>query len=250
MLTVTAAPYVLAGRVERHTYLSQISGNEELYRIYLPPNYDQSERRYPVLYLLHGWPFDDAHWDNLGVDEAADQAIAAGVLAPFIIVMPRASEALYVHTSGGPLSFEAQLVNELLPHIDSTYRTWAAREGRAIGGISRGGVWALEIAMMHPDVFGIVGAHSPALSVNLAPPAYDPFYLVANPNVASLRIYLDAGDMDWARTKTQALHDVLERQAILHTFVLHPGRHDNELWAANLAEYLSFYASMWPVDIQ
>jgi len=223
-----------------------VSGVEEAYRIYLPPDYDQSERRYPVLYLLHGWPFDDGHWDNLGADEAADQAIVAGVLPPFIIVMPRASEALYIRTSGGDYSFEAQVVNELLPHIDATYRTWPLRESRAIGGISRGGVWALEIAMMHPDLFAIVGAHSPALSVNMAPPPYDPFRLLANPGVVDLRIYLDAGDADWARAKTQALHDALDLQAIPNTFVVHPGRHDNALWASSIGEYLAFYAAQWP----
>jgi enterochelin esterase-like enzyme len=244
-LTPTPACTETAGRVERRTYFSQTAGDERPYRVYLPPCYDQVDRRYPVLYLLHGWPYDDAHWEELGVVEAADAGIASGTLPPFIIVLPGGFERLYVNTSGGDYSFEGQVVNDLIPHVDGTYRTWANREGRAIGGISRGGVWALEIAMMHPDLFATVGGHSPALSANLAPPPYDPFYLLGRPGVAALHIYLDAGDADWSKKSTQALHEAMDRQGIVHEFVVHPGRHENGLWAENVAEYLAFYAAEW-----
>jgi enterochelin esterase-like enzyme len=243
--TPTPARTETTSQLERHTYFSQTAGGEQSYRIHLPPGYDQSDRRYPVLYLLHGWPYDEAHWDSLGADEAADAGIATGILPPFIIVLPRGSERLYVNTSGGDRSFEGQLVNDLIPHVDATYRTWASREGRAIGGMSRGGVWALEIGFLHPDLFAAVGAHSPALSVNLAPPPYDPFNLLGEPGVTALRIYLDAGDADWARESTQALHEALAGRGIAHEFVVHPGRHENGLWAANVAEYLAFYAAGW-----
>jgi len=236
------------GRMAQRSYFSQTAGDEQSYRIYLPPCYDQTDRRYPVLYLLHGWPFDEAHWDNLGVDEAADAGIAARTLPPFIIVLPGGTERLYVNTSGGDHSFEGQMINDLIPHVDETYRTQKERAGRAIGGISRGGVWALEIGFMHPDLFAIVGAHSPALSVNLAPPPYDPFYLLAEPGVAMLRIYLDAGDADWAQKSTQALHEALDRQGIGHEYVVHTGRHENKLWEENTARYLAFYTATWLQD--
>ena len=229
-------------------YFSQTAGDEQPYRIYLPPCYGQTSRHYPVLYLLHGWPYDEAHWDNLGGDEATDAGITAGTLPPFIIVLPGGSERLYVNTSGGDHSFEGQIVNDLIPHVDETYRTWANREGRAIGGISRGGVWALEIGFSHPDLFAIVGAHSPALSVNLAPQSYNPFYLLGEPGVKMLHIYLDAGDADWARKSTQALHETLDERDIAHEFVVHPGGHENRLWETNMAEYLAFYAAGWPGD--
>jgi enterochelin esterase-like enzyme len=181
----------------------------------------------------------------MGIDEAADAGIQAGALAPFIIVLPGGSERLYVNTSGGDQSFEGQMVNDLIPHTDDTYRTWAEREGRAIGGVSRGGVWALEIGLRHAKLFAAVGAHSPALSVNMAPPAYDPFYLLGEPGVTGLRIYLDAGDGDWALASTRALHEALTKQDMAHEFVVHAGGHDNRLWAANLSEYLTFYAAGW-----
>lgn len=242
--TPTSAP--LAGRVEQGTYLSAVTGRTESYRVYLPPDYDQVDRRYPALYLLHGWPYDEAHWDNLGVDEAADAAIVKGTLSPFIIVLPGANaDGLYVNTSGGAGSFEEQLVNELIPHVDATFRTLQTRDARAIGGISRGAVWSLEIGFRHPDAFGAVGAHSPALSANRAPPAYDPFTLMDQPGVESLRIYLSAGDADWAREATQQLHQALDARGIANQFVVHAGAHVDPLWADHVSEYLAFYAAGW-----
>ena len=238
--------YTLAGRIEQGSYASTVTARQEPYRVYLPPGYDEQDRRYPVLYLLHGWPYDESHWDVLGVDETADARIVDGTLNPFIIVLPGAdSGGLYVTTSGGPGSFEEQLVNELIPHIDATYRTVQTREARAIGGISRGGVWSLEIAFRHPDGFAIVGAHSPALSANRAPPVYDPFVLLREPGVAGLRIYLSAGDADWARQATANLHEALEREGLNSQLALHDGSHRDELWRAHVGDYLAFYAAGW-----
>lgn len=241
----TTATVKLAGRVEQRAYFSPTTGKDEHYRVYLPPGYDQTTKRYPALYLFHGWPYRAAHWDALGTEESADAGIQSGALPPFIIVQPKGAEGVYVNTSGGDHSFEGQVVNDLIPHIDSTYRTWAEREGRAIGGISRGGVWALEIAFCHPDIFAAVGAHSPALSVNLAPTIYNPLYLLEEPGVATLRIYLDAGDADWSREGTQELDEALDAQGITHEFVVHPGGHSVIFWSANVAEYLAFYTAGW-----
>jgi enterochelin esterase-like enzyme len=146
---------------------------------------------------------------------------------------------------GGEASFEAQVIDDLIPHVDATYRTWAAREGRAVGGISRGGVWSLEIAFRHAGTFTSAGAHSPALSKNMAPTVYDPFYLLQHPAVAGLRVYLDAGDTDWALPATQALHEALQERGIASQLAVHEGGHADGLWAANLDEYLAFYAGEW-----
>jgi enterochelin esterase-like enzyme len=247
-LTPTPVCTETRGRVEQRSYFSQTTGGEEAYRVYLPPCYDhvsRADRLYPVLYLLHGWPYDDAHWDVLGADEAADVGIQAGVLSPFIIVMPKGNEMMYIRTSGGERSFESQVVNDLIPHVDATYRTLAEPGGRAIGGISRGGVWALEIGFLHTGLFSAVGAHSPALSVNLAPPPYDPFNLLTEPGVSELRIYLDAGDSDWAKKRTEALHTTMDEHGIAHQFIVHTGGHQNGLWEAHVVEYLAFYTAAW-----
>ncbi len=245
-LPPTAPDAGLAGRVELGTFHSAITGRAESYRAYLPPGYDETDRRYPTLYLLHGYPYDENHWADLGVERGADAAISEGRLPPFIIVLPGAnSNGLYVTTSGGPNSFESQVVNELVPHIDVTYRTMQTPDARAIGGISRGGVWSLQIAFTHPGAFGIVGAHSPALAVNRAPPAHDPFVLVGEPGVEGLRIYLSTGDGDWARTATWEIHQALNERGIESRYALHTGTHVDSLWAQHIAEYLAFYTAGW-----
>jgi len=243
--TPTPTPTCAPGRVEKHVYYSQVSYAEEQYSIYLPPCYDQRSDRYPVAYLLHGWPYDNRHWDDLGVDEAAEKGIQAGTVPPCILVLPRGGEWLFVGTSGGAVSFESQIIMDLLPHIDQVYRTIPSPDARAIGGISRGGVWSLEIAMMHPDLFSTVGAHSPALAVNLAGPSHDPFYLLSRPGVSGLRIYLDSGDVDWTRSSTQSLHEALGTAGIANVYTQHTGGHNDALWSENVAEYLLFYTADW-----
>jgi len=253
MPTPTSVYTDMLGRVETGTFPSQILGRENPYRIYLPPGYDACERAFPVLYLLHGYPFDESHWDRLGIDEAADAGIRSDAYPPFIIVLPNgdpAPEGIYVNTSGGDYSVEGLVVNELIPFIDQQYCTWAAPEGRAIGGISRGGVWSLEIAFRRPDLLGAVGAHSAAISLNYPHPAYDPFNLLEEPAVASLRIWLDAGDEDWARTGTGWLHDALDQQGIPHQYVIGQGAHVDGYWSSMLPTYLAFYTAAWPRDAQ
>ncbi|MBN1180121.1 MAG: hypothetical protein JXD18_12990, partial [Anaerolineae bacterium] len=141
---------------------------------------------------------------------------------------------------------EGLIVNELLPHIKATYRTWADRLGWAIGGISRGGVWSLEIGFRHPDLFATVGAHSPALSVNYPHPLFDPFNLAAEPGVRTQRIYLDAGNADWARVGAERLHLTLQELGVPHEYTIGEGDHVDAYWAQMLPAYLAFYAAAWP----
>ncbi len=236
------------GTVQRESFYSATLQRDQFYRIYLPPCYHhptQRDRRYPVLYLIHGSNSDDAHWDDLGVTRAAEAGFQAGTLPPMIIVMPFADPFMYSHTSGGDQSFEGIVVHDLIPFIDRTYRTETSREGRAIGGISRGGVWSLEIAFRHPDLFCAVGGHSAALNVNLAGPAYDPIYLAADPALRSLRIYLDVGDIDYTRPGVEDLHQALARAGIGHIYEIQEGDHVDATWAAHMADYLAFYAQGW-----
>ncbi len=236
------------GRVESGTFFSQILGRDMPYLAYLPPCYDVVAHRYPVLYLLHGYPFDEHHWDNLGAAEVADLGIRSAAYPPFIIVMPNCDpspEGIFIHTSGGDRSVEGLVINELLPYIDRTYRTQTQREGRAIGGISRGGVWSLEIGFLHSDLFAIVGGHSAALSLNYPHPLYDPYNMVANPSLKTLRIWLDAGDADWARTGTAQLHQLLEENGVPHEYVVGEGDHVDDYWSQMMPAYLAFYTASW-----
>jgi enterochelin esterase-like enzyme len=242
------------GRIEVGTFFSTVIGQEQPYRVYLPPCYDSladsghrfDDGRYPVLYMLHGYPFDDSHWDEIGIDEAADAGIVSGALPSFVIAMPGAdNEGTYTNTSGGPGSFEAVLMDEFIPFIEATYRVADRAGGRAIGGMSRGGVWSLEIAFRNPDRFAVVGGHSVALNMNRAPPVYDPLYLAADPAIRSLRIYLDVGEDDWTLPAMEELHAALTAAGVTHDYYVYPGRHDDSYWSAHVGEYLVFYTADW-----
>jgi hypothetical protein len=130
------------------------------YRIYLPPCYtEQTEKRYPVLYLLHGQTYTSDQWIRLGAVDALDQLILSGASQPFIIVFP---DDRYWNLEAGP-GFGDRLVNELIPYIDETYRTIPVRGQRAIGGLSRGAGWALRLGLTRWDLFNIIGLHSLAV---------------------------------------------------------------------------------------
>src|SRR5690606_19494268 len=110
------------------------------YRVYLPPCYqEEHDRRYPVLYLIHGQSYTDDQWDRLGADEAVDRLVALGEVPPFIIVMPR--DRNWEQPSREP--FGQVVVEELNPFIDEHYRTLPLREYRAVGGLSRGAAWSV-----------------------------------------------------------------------------------------------------------
>jgi enterochelin esterase-like enzyme len=234
-----------AGRVITGTFPSPIQGGEQRYRIYLPPCYGASGRLYPTLYVFHGNIYTESHWDDLGVDGAADAGIAAGTLPPFLIVMPFDGEIANV-TSGGDWSFEGVVLHELMPFIEDHYCAWPAREGRALGGISRGGYWSLEIAFRHPDLFAAVGGHSAALFYEYDGPGYNPLTAGLDPQLNELAIYLDIGDQDWLRQGVFDLHAAMDAAGIGHEWWLNPGAHTDAYWAEHIPEYLAWYASHWP----
>jgi enterochelin esterase-like enzyme len=200
--------------------------------------------RYPVVYLLHGIPMDERHWLDEGLVALADKLLS-GELPPFIIAMLHGDYSLYTNSSGVTSHLKV-FVNELIPAIEGRFRTLADAEHRAIGGISRGGVWALEIAFMHPDLFGAVGGHSPALSVNRATADYDPMVLAKTAAIDELRIFLDAGDRDWTRTGTQDLSKILAERYIPHTYTVGRGVHDYPYWATQVE--LRFYSAPWKAE--
>ncbi|HEY89608.1 MAG TPA: esterase family protein [Thermoflexia bacterium] len=248
----TATPFVCSsqeGQTREGSFFSPAMAEEEIhYFVHLPPCYAYSrERNFPVLYLFHGWPMDEEHWVELGVEKIADEWSGRSMMGPLIIVMPGVvnPQGLYINSSGGDHSVEGMVVNELVPLIDDNYRTWQAAEGRALGGISRGGVWALEIGLRNPDIFSIVGAHSPALSVNYPLPAYDPFLLVED-GALGQRIYLSAGDADWARHSTIRLYELLVENEAEVQYQMGEGAHVDRLWRLGLPNYLKFYTETWP----
>ncbi len=233
------------GRVEAASYPGAIVRQDIPFRVYLPPCYDSSAESYPTLYLLHGKPYDESQWDELGADRIAEAAIATGEWPAFLIVMPRQPEPLFSSTDGGPRSYEAEILEGLLPYVERTYRADPVPQGRAIAGISRGGVWALEIGLRNPEVFGAAAALSPALAVNHPRPAYDPFRIVAAGGELPKWIFLGAGETDWARSDTERLAGSLTAAGAEPRLEILPGGHDAEYWTSALQPMMEFLVEGW-----
>lgn len=225
------------------------------YGIYLPPGYDSSARRYPVLYMLHGLGGHYSEWVAYGLADAAEQLLAAGRIEPLIIVFPQGDQNYWANHAGSRGErWGDYLANDVVGHIDATYRTLPGAGTRAIGGLSMGGFGALHLALTCPDVFGVVGAHSPSLRtaeelsdlfVGAGPAApVDPLVLatILDPARAP-RIRLDLGDEDQWAERAIALHDVFRLRGIRHEYHATPGGHDADYWRNHVAAYLRFYAA-------
>jgi enterochelin esterase-like enzyme len=243
----------LEGQIVQDSFWSQVTGRDFFYRVYLPPCYAVSQRRYPYLIMLHGLGdgMDDSQWDRMGLDEAADIGYAHGSLPPLIIVMPNGNDLHGYNPTSYEDSYERLIVEELMPVIETNFCTWNEPEARAIGGLSRGGFWAFEIALRNPDLFSRVGGHSPAFFDEGPAPAFNPYYLVDEAEIPEgLHIYLDHGAGDWTVTNVRYFSDRLDDRGIAHTYVVNPvGEHTEAYWASHTADYLAFYTEGWPIDI-
>lgn len=246
-ITVTPSPTPCAspGRIVQASYASDITGDLVAYRVYLPPCYGLDGRVYPTLYLFSGNIHDDSEWDNLGLDETAEAGITAGRWPPFLIVMPDGGWIANT-SSGGPNSFEGLFLTELMPLVEQDYCAWVAPAGRAIGGLSRGGYWALEIAFRNPQLFASVGGHSASLLDYSNRPDYLPQFTAFSHDLSQLRIYLDIGQNDYLRSYLEPLHQEMDAAGIAHTWQLNLGTHEESYWADHLKEYLTWYVAPWP----
>lgn len=153
-------------RIINSTYLQNTGGENPVRRIsvYLPPGYDQSKQRYPVIYYLHGFMGNDSIYPAM--KNILDMAISKNKIRPYILVIADNntlfSGSFYSNSSltGNWSDFEAK---ELVAYMDKNFRTIATRDARGIGGHSMGGYGVLKIAMLYPDVFSCAYAMSPGL---------------------------------------------------------------------------------------
>ena len=212
------------------------------FRVYLPACYSQQpERRYPVLYLIHGQSYNDDQWDRLGADEVIDALVREGETVPFLIVMPRDR----VWTQPGEDHFGEAVVDVLLPYIDATYRTLPERKYRAVGGLSRGASWAIHFGLKNWELFGNIGGHSPP--VFMGDVAFIKRWLDAIPLEEMPRIYLDIGINDRPEIMDSAVwfENLLTQRNISHEWHLFNGYHEEAYWQAHVEHYLRWYAQDW-----
>jgi len=236
-ICLSAGGYYEAGSVEIELLRSDLD-----YQIYLPPCYrEQTDRRYPVLYLFHGQSYLNDQWDRIGADETADRLIMAGEIPPLLIVMP------YDEFGGQPSEnrFADAVVQNLVPHIDNTYRTKADRIYRAVGGLSRGGGWAIHLALVKWETFGVMGAHSPAVFFSDAEQMRT--FLDELPVDYYPRMYIDIGAKDRPEIMRAAIwfEELLNVRGIPHEWHLFAGYHNEEYWSQHMQQYLLWYTKGW-----
>jgi enterochelin esterase-like enzyme len=210
------------------------------FRVYLPPCYDEkTDERYPVLYLLHGQTYTDDQWVRLGAVDAAEKLIRSGQARPFIIVFP---DDRYWNLPPGP-GFGQRLADELIPHIDSTYRTLPDRKHRAIGGLSRGAGWALRLGLTEWKLFGAIGLHSLAVLQGDASDIEE--WLKAIPPSARPQVFMDIGDNDPEISMARRVESQLNEYGLAHEWYLYGGAHTEDYWSAHVEEYIRWYAKGW-----
>jgi enterochelin esterase-like enzyme len=233
---------------------SPIIGDAFPYRIYLPPDYQRSPtRRYPVLYMLHGAGGNYTEWTDSYLPEQVDRMIVAGQIPQIIIVMPDDGEATYFANwgDGGP-RWADYVAQDVVSTIDQRYRTLASAASRAVGGLSMGGLGALNLAFKHPDVFGVVGGHSPSVRMEPDPALWflqgdvfwenNPAWLARNrPGLGGLKIWIDAGAEDVWLPAIEAVHEALLKEGLRPAWHIFPGQHEAEYWIEHIPDYLRFY---------
>lgn len=264
------------GRLVVASAASAALGEDIDYTVYLPAGYGHGDRRYPVLYLLHGRGDTMEAWTR--VKPELDRLIADRRVPPLVVVMPDApwSErgSYYVdsaYVSGRPV--ETALTRDLVSHVDATYRTIADRDGRLVGGYSMGGYGALRYALAHQELFAAGVVLSPAVYTPLPPgdssarefgafgvgdvPFVDDVYARLNypallPRLGlPLRLYIAVGDDEWANPEPEDFrHDIDFESAALYNAVrrvpgvraelrVTDGGHDWDVWVPAFVDGVS-----------
>jgi S-formylglutathione hydrolase FrmB len=252
---------------------SRALGRDLVYALYLPPGYDESERRYPTLYLLHGVDGNHQEWLRRGyLRETLDALVADGRVAPMVVVMPEGDNSWYVDSKkvGGPGDFETAIAGDLVAHIDATLRTRSDRRSRGIGGLSMGGFGALRLAFHQPFRYGAAVAFSGALWARLRPDTVlgpreaaifagafgspfdaarfareNPLAMVDELSAASdpPAVFLTVGDQDRFKLylDTFQLFQRMRERGLPVEMRMTAGDHDWKTWAAELGDALLFF---------
>ncbi|WP_026994487.1 alpha/beta hydrolase [Flectobacillus major] len=247
---------------------SKILNADRKFAIYLPADYETSQRSYPVLYLLHGAGDDQTGWVQFGeVQHIADQAIAEGKATPMIIVMPDANTGRrgYANDPKGEWRYEDFFFQELMPFVEKTYRIKAEKRFRAVSGLSMGGEGTFTYALHHPELFSSACPLSAATGpmtledeearlkrFNITATdeekkahfaKYSILELIKNipdDQKKAVRWYIDCGDDDFLYEGNSLVHIAMRKKEIPHEFRIHDGGHTWTYWRTALPKVLSF----------
>jgi enterochelin esterase-like enzyme len=225
------------GKLEMIEYESKTVGTTRKMQVYTPPGYSK-DKKYPVLYLLHGIGGDETEWQRFAHPEILlDNLLADGKAVPMIIVMPngraqkvdRASAGMAA--AGAFATFERDLLDDVIPAIQSRYSTLTNRENRALAGLSMGGGQTLNFGLGHLDTFAWVGGFSSA------PNTKRPAELVPDPAAAAKQLkllWISCGNKDGLIRISQGMHVYLKEKQVPHVWHVDGNGHDATHWRNNL----------------
>ena len=233
------------GVLDTITYPSKTIGTERNALIYTPPGY-LKDKKYPVLYLLHGIGGDEFEWLRGGHPEIIlDNLYAQSKIEPMIVVMPNGRAMKDDRATGNMIdpekveafaTFEKDLLNDLIPFIEKNYPAIQDREHRAIAGLSMGGGQSFNFGLGNLDVFAWVGAFS------AAPNTKAPEELVPNPEITKKKLKLlwfSCGDQDGLISFSKRTHDYLAKNNVPHLYFVEPGgAHDFKVWKNGLYNFV------------
>lgn len=247
---------------------SKILKMERKYAIYLPPDYESSERSYPVLYLLHGMGDDQTGWVQFGeVLHITDKAIKEGKATAMIIVMPDANTEVkgYANLPDGNWNYEDFFFEELMPFVEKTYRIKSEKRYRAISGLSMGGGGTFTYALRHPELFSAacpLSASCGPLSIeeakkrlkrserNFTDVQVQSYFerqnvlelikILPEKQKNAVRWYIDCGDDDFLFEGNSLAHIAMRKKGIKHEFRIRDGAHNWTYWRESLPEVLEF----------
>jgi enterochelin esterase-like enzyme len=228
------------GVVRAHVYFSKVIGKPRALRVYTPPGYRDDGPQLPVLYLYPGYSNNEASWMGEGrVHFIMDNLLAAKRCVPMLVVLPQIHALDPREPANGRddlTLIDQEIATEIVPLIDSSYRTLANREHRALAGLSKGGVQAQRTGIAHHDLFAWLGVFSGAkgdISELLQVVQLEP---VQFSNQTRL-LWLGVGRDDFALKGMEEFHNNLDKQKIRHTWHLTDGIHEFTLWRPYLAEF-------------
>jgi S-formylglutathione hydrolase FrmB len=277
LLIISPVTYGQTGNIRESLKLkSTFIGKDVEYSIYLPPDYEQGNRRYPVLYLLHGFGDDETGWTQFGeVKGIADKMLKQLEMTPMIVAMPDAGVSWYINSADGKVKYEDFFIKEFIPHIDATFRTRTEKRYRAISGLSMGGHGTMIMALKHPELFSAAAPLSAGIItreeiLNMPKDNWDNVFaapygknegaarindhmnsnwalsLVENASAEDLKkvkFYIDCGDKDFLIKGNMALHALLIDKQVTHEFRVREGIHNWDYWRTALPEVFKFVSA-------
>jgi len=269
VLLVSFSTFGQNGKVyDNLSMTSTILKSERKFAIYLPPDYETSQRSYPVLYLLHGAGDDQTGWIQFGeVLRIADNTIREGKATPMIIVMPDANTGQrgYFNDIKGEWRYEDFFFEELIPYVEKTYRIKNEKRYRAVAGLSMGGGGSFMYALHHPEMFSSacpLSAYIGPLSIeqfkkrniknneSYADSVIQNYYehhnalslinKITEKQIKDVRWFIDCGDDDFLYEGNSLAHIAMRKKEIPHEFRIRDGGHSWTYWRKSLPVVLEF----------